>query len=94
MDPEKAIDCVLNMKHWPKALSSKGYYYIPHDDNDGDVGKGISVVFSEDGDAWVNISDPSGCRFRTYIGGGRSLRVRNALMVLALAIKADVEDRE
>ena len=55
-----------------------------------EMGSGVSVVFSPDGDAWVT-TDPRGCRFRTYAGGGTSLRVRNALLMLAMAIKLDNE---
>jgi hypothetical protein len=57
----------------------------------------ITVLFGGDSDAWLNIkSDPdelgTAQRFRTYAGGGRSLRVRKALFLLALAIKADNEE--
>lgn len=57
----------------------------------------LTVLAGPDGDMWAGMdkgdSDchfgPPGIRARTYIGGGRSERVRRALMLLALAIKAD-----
>jgi hypothetical protein len=63
-----------------------------HDDHDGEFTGKISVVFSPDSDAWVYIDKRDGLRFRTYSGGGASLRVRNALIILALAIKLDNEE--
>jgi hypothetical protein len=93
MNPQvkEAIDTIFNKHFWPDGLSAKDFCYIPTDDNDGDHSKGLQVVFSEDGDAWI-ITTPEGCRFRTGIGGGRNMRVRNALLLLALAIKADAAE--
>ena len=63
-----------------------------HDDHDGTKKGAVNVTFSEDGDAWVSIlgkDNGESLRFRTFFGGGQSPRVRNALMILALAIKLD-----
>lgn len=50
---------------------------------DGDMHAGI-----QPGDSDCHFGSP-GIRARTHTGGGRSERVRRALMLLALAIKAD-----
>lgn len=57
----------------------------------------LTVSAGPDGDlhAWMSEGDNEQCygpptiRARTYSGGGNSERVRRALMLLALAIKAD-----
>lgn len=62
----------------------------------------LQVGFTCDGDGWIGIlQDPDNravggkmIRFRGFSGGGQSLRVRTALMILALAIEADNEERE
>lgn len=81
---------------WPADLEPMTRYYRAHDDSPPSEGKGIYVVIGNDGDAWVettNYHNPTeGMRFRTYAGGGRSTRVRNALLILALAIKLDSEE--
>jgi hypothetical protein len=51
------------------------------------------VVIGPDGDCWVTAGGGQTLRFRTWAGGGHSLRVRQALMVLAEAIRRDNEDR-
>jgi hypothetical protein len=65
------------------------------DDCDGESGMehDLSVGFSRDGDAWVIVAGMSMLRFRTDAGGGMSLRVHNALIVLAEAIRRDNEQR-
>ena len=79
---------------WPKGLREQTLYRRLHDDHDSDCVGHLSVIFSPDGDAWVSIDPPSaGLRFRNFFGGGRSLRTRNALMILALAMKLDGEGR-
>lgn len=90
-DIAKTIEKILLTPFFPQELNAKENYFRTHDDCDGEMYKGISVGFTEDGDAWLNAC-PEGCRFRTYFGGGRSLRVRNALIVLAMAIKLDNEE--
>lgn len=86
---------VLENPFWIDELNTMMEYSRLHDD-DGGTGLGrIGVMFSQDADAFVNFEPPHnrGClRFRTqFTGGGRSPRVRNALMILALAIKLDNE---
>jgi hypothetical protein len=52
------------------------------------------VYFDKSGDAWVETTKKynKALRFRDFLGGGQSQRVRNALMILALAIELDNED--
>jgi len=87
---------VLEHPFWIPDLKMKTPYTRIHDDHDGTFKGSITVGFSEDGDAWLNV-DPThngvSLRFRNLFGGGVSLRVRNALMILALAIKLDNEKK-
>jgi hypothetical protein len=66
-----------------------------HDDHDGTYEGTLWVQVGPDGDAWVNVINrsPFGLRFRNSFGGGRSLRVHNALLILAHAIKMDNLER-
>jgi len=92
------IDEILNSLDWQKAwkevATSRPQSRIEDDSNNK-----LVVVFSCDGDAWIQIEPETNtmkrcCRFReTSTGGGESKRVRQALMILALAIKADNKDR-
>lgn len=77
---------------WPEELEQSKIYFRRQDDHDGNLGEGVSVSFGIDGDAYIetNSRPCSSCRYRVpLIGGGRSPRVRSALMILALAIEAD-----
>ena len=92
---KKYVDTLLNID-WAKAGQEVGLRKA-HQRFEDDSREGtITVIFSEDGDAhiWVNPDIKefhTGCRFRTVGGGGQSERVRTALMILAMAIKADNE---
>jgi hypothetical protein len=81
---------------WPEGLEARERYERLHDDHDG-TGQGkLVVVIGEDGDAWVDVQGKrpmETLRFRTHQGGGRSVRVRNALLMLAFAIKLDNDAR-
>lgn len=89
---------VLEHPLWISEIEPGKPYTRTHDDHDGS-GKGkITVFFSPDADAWIDIqpSHTDGpLRFRTgsFGGGGMSQRVRNALIVLAYAIKLDNEEK-
>jgi len=89
---DKAIKTVLSMIYWPKELKTNNEYFRTQDDCDGDLSKGISVVIDEMGDVWVQTTGV--CRFRMYDGGGMSLSVRNALLVLAQAIEKDNKENK
>ena len=54
----------------------------------------LSVIIDAQGDAWVTVTDRKGyatSRVRTFAGGGHNSRTRNALMILAEAIRLDNE---
>jgi hypothetical protein len=88
----KDVRRVLEHPFWIPELVNNEVYSRLHDDHDGEFTGRVSVVFSPDSDAWIFIDKIDGLRFRTYSGGGASLRVRNALIILALAIKLDNEE--
>lgn len=92
----KDVKRVLENPFWITDLKPEELYQRLHDDHDGSRDGKINVTFSGGGDAWVDISHscPGSLRFRTeFGGGGMSPRVRNALMILAYAIKLDNEAR-
>ena len=80
---------------WPRELSVNKSFRRLHDDHDGQCVGTLMVGFSKDGDAWVEIDNPRNValRFRSAFGGSHSPRVHNALILLALAIKLDSEER-
>ncbi len=83
---------VLNKPFWPKELHPMTSYSRLQDDCGGDClnpEQKLSVMFGQDGDAWVSIGENGGLRYRTLYGGGRSLRTRQALVILAEAIRLD-----
>ncbi|MFA6253263.1 MAG: hypothetical protein WC687_03295 [Patescibacteria group bacterium] len=82
---------VLESPWWEPTLEVMTPYSRLHDDDDGGFQGNITVTLSPDGDAWISADILKSLRFRTSAGGGKSLRVRNALMLLALAIKLDEE---
>jgi hypothetical protein len=89
------IKRLLEHPTWPPHLQARTPYRRLHDDHDGKREGHLRVVFSDDGDAWVSIPDVppgEGLRFRTGIGGGRSLRTRAALLILAEAMRLDNEE--
>ncbi len=75
---------------WPQTLDESGYSR-QHDDTDGEPTGYLTVMFGPDGDAYVGVDGTQLLRFRTHAGGGRSLRVHAALVVLAEAIRRDNE---
>ena len=91
---EQRIKALLEEPFWPKTLKAQESYFRTHDDCDGDLGQGVSVTIDPQGDVWLDTTTKMcPCRFRTFFGGGQSLRVRNALLILAEAIRLDNEER-
>lgn len=78
---------------WPASLNDADSYQRQHDDTDGGAKGWLQVTFGRDGDAYVSIDDSAWLRFRTFGGGGSSLRTYAALQVLAEAIRRDNADR-
>jgi hypothetical protein len=90
---ERQIDEILELLPWPKELRAGEPYVRLHDDHDGTYEGELMVYITPDGDAWVSTDGRLGhtLRFRTSAGGGNSPLVRNALVLLALAIKRENE---
>jgi hypothetical protein len=88
----RAMNTLLEGAYWPASLKTMTGYTRTQDDTDGEVGpdQDLGVVIGIDGDAWIEAQ--RNLRFRTAAGGGHSLRVRNALLVLAEAIRRDNEE--
>lgn len=85
---------VLETPYWIPTLKADHSYFITNDDCDGNLHEGISVMMDSQGDAWITVSDKkaySSARMRTFAGGGHNHRTRNALMILAEAIRLDNE---
>jgi len=96
-NPDEVIKVLLESHFWLKDLEPSTAY--GRFDDDTYTGH-ITVVFSQDGDGWLEVlsekdpEDPFSHRFRMpFHGGGQSGRVRTALLILALAIKLDNEER-
>lgn len=91
------IKKMLENPFWIEGLET-GTAYETHDDDTPDCTVAIlRVMFSQDGDAWVaKLTDPAyaSIRKRTSIGGGKDLRTRQAIMILAYAMKLDKEERD
>ena len=89
------MNTLLETNYWPATLNTRDLYTRRQDDTDGDTGpaQDLSLTFGPDGDAWVILPcAENSLRFRTWAGGGHSLRTRNALLVLAEAIRRDNEE--
>lgn len=86
---------LLNSYFWLDTLDTMEMYQRYQDDHPEEH---ISVSFGSDSDAHLSIFSvtkqawPS-VRFRVMQGGGQSRRVRNALIILAEAIRLDNEER-
>jgi hypothetical protein len=91
-----SIDRLLENDFWIPSLATNELYTRLHDDRDGESGEKhqLRVYVAPDADLHVFIADSmESLRFRNYFGGGKSLRVRNALMLLAEAIRRDNAER-
>jgi len=85
---------VLKHPFWVPELKSGVTYSRLHDDTDGHKEGYINVYFDQMGDARFS-TDLSRqiLRFRTHGGGGMSLHTRAGLILLALGIYLDNEER-
>ncbi|HBT80757.1 MAG: hypothetical protein A2568_02445 [Candidatus Yanofskybacteria bacterium RIFOXYD1_FULL_44_17] len=86
---------VLNNPFWINGLEAGKVHQRLHDDHDGTHAGTLNVLIGPDGDChtWNDGQPGQSLRFRVpVLGGGMSPRVRNALMMLAFAIKLDNED--
>lgn len=89
---------------WPPALRAGERYRVLCDDKGRNGGTWLDVFLANDGDVHVSMQDwenvPDGkpdpwpsLRVRTYTGGGRNERTRQALLWLAEAIRLDTAPR-
>lgn len=97
----------FHIDRWPPGIESGIFYEVPCDDRGRGGGVWLRVFISPaDGDVYVSMLDwedikeeegtkpdpfPS-IRIRTYAGGGRHYRTRQALLNLAEAIMLDNEE--
>lgn len=92
---------------WPTGITDLETYQVLCDDKGRDGGSWLRVLIAGDGDVhvsmqdWENIKEegtkPScfpSVRIRTYDGGGRNIRTRQALLWLARAIMLDNEENK
>lgn len=93
---EKQLKSILESYFWLPSLQAMKRYFRTHDDCDGDRFEGISVIIGNDGDTWVAMNQrDNSCRYRVpFTGGGLSHRTRNALLILAYAIKMDNDEHD
>jgi hypothetical protein len=91
----KQADKILSKPEWIEGLELMSQYRRYEDDSPKGT---LAVTIGGDGDTHICITpdrDGGGydsLRFRMFGGGGRSQRVRKALLLLAAAIKLDNDD--
>lgn len=93
-DLAKAIDGLLAGAYWPRSLNTDDVYVRRSDRAHGDAGfnQELMITFGSDFDAYIMPAfSMHSLRFREYMGGGMSLHTRNALLVLAEAVRRDNE---
>lgn len=91
------IKKLLEEHFWIEGIESGVLYQTEDDDSPPSEIALLQVIFSQDGDAWVTKlteSQMKSIRKRTGIGGGRDMRTRTALMILAYAMKLDNEENK
>ena len=97
MSDKHNIKQILEDNFWISSLKPDYPYFVTNDDYAGRRHEGITVTIDSQGDAWISINDEDAycnARIRTFAGGGHNHRTRNALMILAEAIRLDNDERE
>lgn len=96
---EKYIDELLSNLNWDKVWSEIDMQHNYNRKEDDSPDGFLSVCLGIDGDMHLSVINSQQERFRRSIrfrecssGGGRSSRVRKALLLLCMAIKAENED--
>lgn len=88
-----AIRELLESPVFPESLNGLDFFQVRTDDADGNqVIDMLTVEIAGDSDVHLHIINGGTCRFRTLAGGGKHLRVRQALLILAEAIRLDTEE--
>ncbi len=89
----RSLNTVLETVWWPADLQPDQALRRTHDDCDGDLSQALCVYLARDTDVHLMVDgNAPALRFRAPFGGGMSPRVRNALLVLAEAIRRDNEE--
>lgn len=89
---QKQLDDILKEPFYPKKVETRKNMQTTHDDNDGEPLSGfIDICVSEQGDVFIKTFHKGigYLRFRTMLGGGKFLKIRNALLILAEAIRQE-----
>ena len=86
---DELIKKILETHFWPTELKVNEVYTCQHDDTDGSHEGCLSVLVDFCGDVRLKLDNHPMLRFRIHGGGGNSLRTRNALLILAIAMKLD-----
>lgn len=105
MGRKKKTEDVVFEPSWPDGLKAREAYRVLCDDKGRDGGSWLKVIIADDGDVHVSTQEwedikkggtkPSpfpSIRVRTFSGGGRNLRTRQALLWLAKAIQMDNQE--
>lgn len=102
---KEAINLLLSeswFPNWIQGLSRKESFlkyddFVSHDEYEGAL-EGIRVMFNADGDVWLSIESERNRRSVRYrmpgVGGGLYPKIRNALLILAEAIRQTNDDYE
>lgn len=85
---QKSIDELLNAVGYPSGVTAD-CYSTTHDDHDGDPSSGtLTICVDRFGDIHLSTVG-NNFRYRTYVGGGKYPKIRNALLILAEAIRQE-----
>ena len=105
-DHNFVLKTILDHLQWPVGLENGIQYFVNEDDTDG-ARRGIGVHFLDNGDGVIDFKEcmieshfaqseisttPHVYRFRNWCGGGRSLYVHKALLILAHAVMIDKDE--
>lgn len=104
-DQDAVIMAVLENITWPKGVLTGHEYFVREDDSDGER-RGVSVHFLRNGDGVVSFEEcimksvpaegevipDHAYRFRTRAGGGVSILVHSALLLLAKAVTLESDE--
>lgn len=91
-DYQKIVEKLLNAPYFLPHLTTDKNYSREEDDSEMGAGVGVTVRIDSFGDIYLwTTGEKRIHRFRTMGGGGNSLRTRNALMILAEAMRLDSE---
>ena len=106
-DCKTVIETILENLAWPREVDTDTKYFVREDDGDGAI-RGISVHFLSNGDSVVDLREccieshftessiysmPHIYRFRDVSGGSMNPLIQKALLLLALTIANDSDEK-